>query len=231
MGKLHLLGSLGCTMASGGSDGDPFRTNPDKTHKNRCKSPSQHVTALDVVQETEDVFRSYVFFRYQSERDEQRGLPDDPEITQIHLSINSTPALVGRQLAVIGDDINRRYDAEFHNLLATLPLNAQNAYDYFRKIADRLFESGINWGRVIALLGFGYRMAIHVFQNGIKGFLTQIAKFIAEFLLKNRIAQWIAMQGGWVAALELDNIYVKWMFGILAVVLLGVFVVHKFYRS
>ncbi|XP_051890974.1 bcl-2 homologous antagonist/killer-like [Pristis pectinata] len=217
-------------MASGGSDGEPFRTNPNKTH-NHCKSTSQHVTALDVVEETEDVFRSYVFFRYQSEREERGELPDDPEITEMHQPADSTPALVGRQLAVIGDDINRRYDLEFQNLLSRLPLNAQNAYDYFRKIADGLFESGINWGRVIALLGFGYRMAIYVFQNGMKGFLSQIAKFIAEFLLKNSIAQWIAMQGGWVAALELDNIYVKWMLGILAVVLLGVFVVHKFYKS
>ncbi|XP_072886410.1 bcl-2 homologous antagonist/killer-like [Hemitrygon akajei] len=218
-------------MASGGSDGEPFRRNPDKTHKDHCKGASQSVTELDVVDETEDVFRSYVFFRYCTEREEQGELPDDPEITGMHQPTNSTTALVGRQLAVIGDDINRRYDLEFHNLLSRLPLNAQNAYDYFCKIADGLFESGINWGRVIALLGFGYRMAIYVFQNGMKGFISQIAKFIAKFLLKNRIAQWIAMQGGWVAALELDNIYVKWMLRILAVVLLGVFVVHKFYKS
>ncbi|XP_078276720.1 bcl-2 homologous antagonist/killer-like [Rhinoraja longicauda] len=217
-------------MASGGSDGEPFRTNPDKTPENHCKSRSQ-VTAMDVVQETEDVFKSYVFFRYQSERNEGEQLPGDPEITQMHQPPSGTPTLVGRQLAVIGDDINRRYDMEFNNLLSGLPINTENAYDYFCKIADRLFESGINWGRVIALLGFGYRMAIYVFQNGVKGFLSQIAKFIAEFLLKNRIAQWIAMQGGWVAALELDNIYVKWVLGILTVVLLGVFVVHKFYKS
>lgn len=228
---MQLFGSLGYAMASGGSDDEPFRTNPDKTRTNHCKSRSQHVTAMDVVQETEDVFRSYVFFRYQSERNEGEQLSDNPEITRMHQPSSGTPTLVGRQLAVIGDDINRRYDMEFQNLLSGLPLNAQNAYDYFCKIANGLFESGINWGRVIALLGFGYRMAIHVFQNGMKGFLSQIAKFIAQFLLKNRIAQWIAMQGGWVAALELDNIYVKWMLGILSVVLLGVFVVHKFYKS
>lgn len=65
-----------------------------------------------------------------------------------------------------------------------------------------LFESGINWGRVIALLGFGYRMAIHVYQHGITGFLRRIAHYMAEFVLHNRIAQWIAQQGGWVSELK-----------------------------
>ena len=65
-----------------------------------------------------------------------------------------------------------------------------------------MFESGINWGRVIALLGFGYRMAIHVYQHGIPGFLRRIARYVAEFMLRNRIAQWIAQQGGWVSQRE-----------------------------
>lgn len=62
-----------------------------------------------------------------------------------------------------------------------------------------MFESGINWGRVVTLLGFGYRMAIHVYQQGIPGFLCRIARYIADFMLQNRIAQWIAQQGGWVS--------------------------------
>lgn len=44
---------------------------------------------------------------------------------------------VGRQLAVIGDDINRRYDAEFQAMLQHLQPTADNAYEYFTKIASR----------------------------------------------------------------------------------------------
>lgn len=62
-----------------------------------------------------------------------------------------------------------------------------------------MFDSGINWGRVIALLGFGYCMAIHVYQQGITGFLRRIARYVTEFMLRNRIARWIAQQGGWVS--------------------------------
>lgn len=55
---------------------------------------------------------------------------------------------------------------------------------------------------MIALLGFGYRMAIYVYQHGIPGFLCRIARYVAEFMLRNRIAQWIAQQGGWVSRRE-----------------------------
>lgn len=44
---------------------------------------------------------------------------------------------VGRQLAIIGDDINRRYDAEFQTMLEQLQPTSENAYEYFVKIAKR----------------------------------------------------------------------------------------------
>lgn len=44
---------------------------------------------------------------------------------------------VGQQLAIIGDDINRRYDTEFQNLLEQLQPTAGNAYELFTKIASR----------------------------------------------------------------------------------------------
>lgn len=52
-------------------------------------------------------------------------------------SVPSTLGQVGRQLAIIGDDINRRYDTEFQHLLEQLQPTADNAYDLFIKIASR----------------------------------------------------------------------------------------------
>lgn len=53
------------------------------------------------------------------------------------LSPPSTMGQVGRQLAIIGDDINRRYDAEFQTMLEQLQPTSENAYEYFVKIAKR----------------------------------------------------------------------------------------------
>uniref|UniRef100_A0A8C3KH66 Bcl-2 homologous antagonist/killer n=1 Tax=Calidris pygmaea TaxID=425635 RepID=A0A8C3KH66_9CHAR len=227
-GKADIPKSLSA-MASG-NNGDPPRAHGRRGSNGR--RPSQELNSEDqVVKETEEVFRSYAFYRYQQER-EERGeeVPMDPEIVEIEQELGSTGSQVGRRLAIIGDDINERYDAEFRYMLKSLQPTKENAYEYFTKIASSLFESGINWGRVIALLGFGYHMAIYVYQHGIPGFLRRIARYVAEFMLRNRIAQWIAQQGGWVAALDLDNVYMKYMLVVVALVMVGHLVVRRFFR-
>ncbi|XP_075632332.1 bcl-2 homologous antagonist/killer isoform X1 [Balearica regulorum gibbericeps] len=216
-------------MASG-NDGDPPRAQGRRGSNGRRLS--QELNSEDqVAEETEEVFRSYAFYRYQQER-EERGeeVPMDAEIEEIQQEVGSTGSLVGRRLAIIGDDINERYDAEFRYMLKSLQPTKDNAYEYFTRIASSLFESGINWGRVIALLGFGYHMAIHVCQHGMPGFFRRIAHYVAEFMLRNRIAQWIAQQGGWVAALDLDNVYMKYMLVVVALVMVGHLVVRRFFR-
>ncbi|XP_005995522.1 bcl-2 homologous antagonist/killer [Latimeria chalumnae] len=211
---------------SGDGNGEKLGRTPEKD-----EPLSRHNTVQDVVRETEEVFLGYVQYRYQQEREQNIvQVPDDYEINQIEQEPNSMTAQVGQRLAIIGDDINKRYDREFTAMLSALPLTMENAYSYFQKIAEGLFDSGINWGRVIALLGFGYRMALHVYRQGFTGFLTSIAQFVSRFLLQNRIAQWIAQQGGWVAALDLDNVYMKYLLAILGVVLIGHFVLRRFFN-
>lgn len=62
-----------------------------------------------------------------------------------------------------------------------------------------VFETGVNWGRVLALLGFGYRLAVHVWENGRHRFLRTIAQWLARYLVESRIVRWIVGQGGWVS--------------------------------
>ncbi|XP_060629117.1 bcl-2 homologous antagonist/killer [Anolis sagrei] len=213
-------------MASGNGN-DPT----DRRRTERRRSSMETASEDQVAQETEEVFQSYAFYRYQQEREQTEGdVPHDPEIAEVPHEPNSTNCLVGRRLATIGDDINARYDKEFSEMLKSLQPTKDNAYEYFIRIASSLFESGINWGRVIALLGFGYRMAIHVYQHGITGFLRRIARYMADFVLRNRIARWIAQQGGWVAALDLSNVYLKYVLIMAAVILLGQFVVRRFFN-
>lgn len=56
---------------------------------------------------------------------------------------------------------------------------------------------------MVALLGFGYRLALHVYQRGLTGFLGQVTRFVADFMLHHCIARWIAQRGGWVSAASL----------------------------
>ncbi|NWV55101.1 BAK protein, partial [Daphoenositta chrysoptera] len=80
-----------------------------------------------VAREAEEVFRSYAFYRYQQERQERGAeVPPDPEIEQLQQDLESTVSLVGQRLAIIGDDIYKRYDAEFCTILETLQLTRSN---------------------------------------------------------------------------------------------------------
>lgn len=69
----------------------------------------------------------------------------------------------------------------------------------FGTLSHSLFKSGISWGRVVALLGFGYRLALYVYQRGLTGFLGQVTCFLADIILHHYIARWIAQRGGWVS--------------------------------
>uniref|UniRef100_A0A8D2MES8 Uncharacterized protein n=1 Tax=Zonotrichia albicollis TaxID=44394 RepID=A0A8D2MES8_ZONAL len=68
-----------------------------------------------VAEEAEEVFRSYAFYRYQQD----------------------TGSQVGQRLAIIGDDIYRRYDPEFRTMLESLQPTRHNAYETFTNIASR----------------------------------------------------------------------------------------------
>lgn len=125
---------------------------------------------------------------------------------------------------------------------------------------------------MVALLGFGYRLALYVYQRGLTGFLGQVTRFVVDFVLHHCIARWIAQRGGWVsaphwqpppccrgcpspgptqslrvcvhcqplrplrlswqvAALDLGNGPIRNVLIVLAVVLLGQFVVRRFFKS
>ena len=69
----------------------------------------------------------------------------------------------------------------------------------------RLFAEGINWGRIVTLLCFGYRMAIEVLKNQVGKFgefLARIGAFVLQFLVTERISRWIADHGGWVSTIQ-----------------------------
>ena len=64
-------------------------------------------------------------------------------------------------------------------------------------VFSRLFKQGINWGRIAALLMFGYRIALDV-SVGVGEFLNKIIQALVKFIIGEKIAMWIAEQGGWV---------------------------------
>lgn len=73
-------------------------------------------------------------------------------------------------------------------------------------VSCRLTSGPLNWGRIVALFAFGYRVLVRVIGLGetIKDFakvvssvVSNIVRFITD--ASQGIARWIARQGGWVS--------------------------------
>lgn len=187
-------------MASGGGNSDEV---------NPADIPEEQ--EREVVQDTEGVFRTFVYQRFQEET--ERG---DDEVQFDSARSDALEELrsfndvqredinrIGQRLGEVGDEIDAKYRDQFHEMIDSLSLTSDTAYETFARVARRLFRSGINWGRIIALLCFGYEIAITVIRRGFSGsFLRRIIKFIVDFIFRERIARWIAEHGGWVSSTE-----------------------------
>ncbi|KAL9984751.1 hypothetical protein ACROYT_G007084 [Oculina patagonica] len=193
-------------MASGGEE---------SSRNNQENQPEEDEIA--VVQDTEGVFRHFMFQRFQDEtqRDEELGEMSSPSASarpdaleelrscnDVHPFSQHVP-VIGRRLGEIGDEIDAKYKDQFKDMIDSLSLTPATAYETFAAVARRLFRSGINWGRVVALLCFGYEIAVTVIRRGFSGsFLRRIIRFVVDFIFNERIARWIAQHGGWRAVLD-----------------------------
>lgn len=64
----------------------------------------------------------------------------------------------------------------------------------------RIFQNGgITWGRIAALLTFGYRLILACFRIGYRFLnVSEVIQVVTKFIVTGQIAKWIARCGGWV---------------------------------
>jgi len=62
-----------------------------------------------------------------------------------------------------------------------------------------LSDGLVNWGRIVVLLCFGYRVVLAAVRRGLRAMLTQLVNFVVQFFVRENIAQWVASHGGWVS--------------------------------
>ncbi|KAL8582511.1 hypothetical protein ACOMHN_065490 [Nucella lapillus] len=171
-----------------------------------CPDSEEHVK-----EETEDLFRNFVYQRYRNDNIQQSydNNPVNPEIVSLPRIPDSSAAEIGRQLARIGDDINEKYKDTFDLLITSMNITSDaDAYDAFAGVARKIFAEGINWGRIVTLLCFGYRIAIQILSSQLgrfTGFLKRIGQFLLKFLVAEKISKWIADNGGWRGALSFNS--------------------------
>lgn len=135
----------------------------------------------------------YLNFRLQKENFVWRGCP--------RLETSSNNAQTRTALRNLGDDFERRYSAEFDNMVEQLNITPDMAYPTFMAVAQELFSDGINWGRIVALIAFGGAIAVECVTKEMDHLIDSIYDWVSTYITNN-LEQWITSHGGWVSIFQ-----------------------------
>jgi len=73
-------------------------------------------------------------------------------------------------------------------------------------LSFRLLSGEINWGRIVALLCFGYRLSLALAHDIYHNIVPNIAQLVVRFMIRERMLNWIYDHGGWVCFLYFQHI-------------------------
>ena len=76
-----------------------------------------------------------------------------------------TPNEIQRAMRALGDEFESRFSQAFDDMINQLHITTDTAYQTFRTIVNEIFGDGVNWGRVVALFGFGGKLAVRCVQQ------------------------------------------------------------------
>ncbi|KAL7056100.1 hypothetical protein AAHC03_020759 [Spirometra sp. Aus1] len=128
-----------------------------------------------------------------------------PDISTVQEELDQLPLAeegsleerVACHLARIGDEINRLYGPRFDQIIKRLPED-QDSLEIFSNVARIFFtRRPTNWGQIISLFYFGYRLAVRRLARGIVGAVVQVVQSLVSYCRNLDIFGWIANQGGW----------------------------------
>ena len=87
-------------------------------------------------------------------------------------------------------------------------IHAGNVHSEYTHVAQQLFSDGVNWGRVIAFLGFSATYCLYAIQQGVQESIVESVTAWAVLFLEQELRDWFR-QHSWVSGdcLEECTIY------------------------
>ena len=82
-----------------------------------------------------------------------------------------------------------------NELLDRLLCQIKISEEYFERAAQKIFEDGIDWRRIISLLYMSYRLTLKAAEE--EGSIDSIILWLNRFF-RQHLVEWISSNGGWV---------------------------------
>lgn len=157
-----------------------------------------------IVEESGRVLRGYVMEQIHTEEPTLHVRPEDLGGTTEEVENPQIKGIV-EQLLKIAEELNQ--STELRQLLSTVEANC--AQEMFMTVARRIFQDGINWGRVVALLHLAYRLIHKALTQNRAEIIKNIISWVLQFI-REHICSWIRQQGGWEAVIRNMSQRVPW---------------------
>ncbi|XP_065837752.1 bcl-2-like protein 1 [Oscarella lobularis] len=84
----------------------------------------------------------------------------------------------------------------FGEMCDKLQITKTTVYATFVGVVRELFDTGINWGRIVALIAFAGALAIHCAKAGMETKVRKVIDWTARYVVWN-LEDWIKNSGGW----------------------------------
>lgn len=106
---------------------------------------------------------------------------------------------VATTLRRVGDELEASNSQFFTQMFTQIRITPNTVYSTFQGIADEIFISGKNWGRIVAFLTFGSTLAIHCASRTDMGteYVDRIVSWVSRYINTN-LSHWMKQHGDWV---------------------------------
>jgi hypothetical protein len=119
--------------------------------------------------------------------------------------VNRIPSREAKKVRELTTEILAKHDV-YNSLCLNLGFTPDNLEEMFYGVAENIFEDGlINWGRLIALLGFSVKVSEYFRSQGLIVNPDQIVELTTCFIV-NKTGPWIQSKGGWVSIYFFERI-------------------------
>ena len=113
-----------------------------------------------------------------------------------------------RTLRRVGDELEEENVELFATMCEQLQITSNTAYPTFQNIADEIFGTDRNWGRIVAFVSFGATLAVHCASRDDMGpqYVERIVNWISRYM-EVHLDNWMAAHGSWVSICKVFIIF------------------------
>ena len=97
----------------------------------------------------------------------------------------------------VGREVETRHELLLRHMCDKLDIRASTVEYTFKSVADEIFSSGINWGRIVVLYCFASEVAVFCSQHNMEAIVDDVVRWVSEYVAG--LSEWIKKSGGWVS--------------------------------